>query len=89
MSTEIIVGLAVLFISIAMYRAHILIFNFGAAFLQLFDRHINTLQNIERFKAGHDKRHVVFFCQRYIFFISHHSTNVACSQKGLHTIPWG
>src|SRR3972149_4303232 len=55
------------YIPFASHRACVLVLYFTAPFLQLPDRHQDSLQNIHRLKPCDNNRHVVFCRQRYVF----------------------
>ena len=53
-------GLERLAVAVSVDDAAVLIFDLGAAFVDLLDDHIDRLQNIERLKARDDERFAVF-----------------------------
>ncbi len=76
-----------LFVALAMHRAHILVFSLGPAFFKLFDRHVNALQNVQRLEAGHNKRYLVFLCQRLVFRVTDHGANMPRREESLYAVP--
>src|ERR1044072_4379741 len=68
-------------IAVTLDGAPVLIFDLGPAFDDLFDDHINGLQNIERFETGHDQRFFIFRRHKFITEGADHGADMAGADK--------
>ena len=66
--------------------ANVLIFDFGAALLELGDEHEDGLKEIERFKTADDDGHAKFVDEIHVFLVAHDGANVAGTDEALHAI---
>ena len=76
-------------IAFAADSAAVLVFDFGAAALQLLDAHQDALQDIEGLKARHDNGHVILRGDGDIFLEAHHGADVAGGEEALHAAVGG
>ena len=71
-------------VAFAAHRTRVLIFDLRPAGFQLLHNHQHALQNIQRLKAGHHNRHMVFCRDGKILLESHHGADVPGGEKALH-----
>src|SRR5580693_10435197 len=64
-------------VAFAACGAGVLVLDFVAAFLQLADRHENSVQNVERLETGDDNGNFVALGDGKIFFVAHYGADMA------------